>query len=130
MALPSCARLWDSAFKHKISEFKHKKEWRMGASGDQKPNNKVFEPEDPMELVGVRFEQQPDNEALDEMACSIVEEYMRMGWTGENILRLFHNPAFKLTNNILQQRGEAYVRGLVASVDQIRGELQRSGDGL
>ena len=97
----------------------------MGASRDQKLNNKVFEPEDPMELVGASFEQEPDEEALDEMACSIVEEYMRMGWTGENILRLFRNPAFKLTHSILQQRGEAYVRGLVDSVDELRGELAK-----
>lgn len=88
-------------------------------------NKKAFEPEDPMELVGVSFEQEPGDECLDEMACSIVEEYMRMGWTGENILRLFRNPAFKLTRNILQQRGEAYVRGLVDSVDEARGELAR-----
>ena len=97
----------------------------MGVSRDQQLNNKVFEPEDPMELVGVSFEQEPDEETLDEMACSIVEEYMRMGWTGENILRLFRNPAFKLTHGILQQRGEAYVRGLVDSVDGVRGELAK-----
>ncbi len=95
----------------------------MAASGDQKPNSKALEPEDPMALVGVTFEQKPDDEALDEMACSIVEEYMRMGWTGENILRLFHNPAFKLTNNILQRKGEAYVQGLVDSVDRARGAV-------
>lgn len=97
----------------------------MSQSGQPQFNKKEFEPEDPMELVGVTFEQQPDDKAFDEMACSIVEEYMRMGWTGENILRLFHNPAFKLTNNILQQRGEEYVQGLVASVDEARGELAR-----
>ncbi len=95
----------------------------MGASENHKPNSKVFEPEDPMELVGVSFEQEPDEEALHEMACSIVEEYMRMGWTGENIMRLFRNSAFRLSNDILQQRGEAYVQKLVASVDQARSEI-------
>ncbi len=97
----------------------------MGRDTEVSVNKKAFEPEDPMELVGVSFEQQPGDEALDEMACSIVEEYMRMGWTGENILRLFRNPAFKLTHNILQQRGESYVRRLVDSVDEARGELAR-----
>ena len=71
----------------------------------------------------------PDDAALNEMGCSIVEEYMRMGWTGENILRLFRNPAFHMTHNILRLKGEAYVQGLAASVDQMRSELQRSGDG-
>ena len=97
----------------------------IGKYREPSVNKKTFEPEDPMELVGVSFEQEPGDEALDEMACSIVEEYMRMGWTGENILRLFHNPAFKLTHNILQQRGESYVRRLVDSVDEARGELAR-----
>ena len=97
----------------------------MGPGKKPQVNDKAFEPEDPMELVGVSFEQEPDQEALDEMACSIVEEYLRMGWTGENILRLFHNPAFKLTHDILEKRGEAYVQRLVASVDQARGEIAR-----
>ena len=97
----------------------------IGKHRESTVNKKAFEPEDPMELVGVSFEQEPGDEALDEMACSIVEEYMRMGWTGENILRLFHNPAFKLTHNILQQRGESYVRRLVDSVDEARGDLAR-----
>ena len=97
----------------------------MGRHAEPSVNKKAFEPEDPMELVGVSFEQEPGDEALDEMACSIVEEYMRMGWTGENILCLFRNPAFKLTHNILQQRGEAYVRGLVDSVNEVRGDLAR-----
>ena len=52
-----------------------------------------------------------------------------MGWTGENIMRLFRNPAFHMTHNILRLKGEVYVQGLVASVDRIRSELQRSGDG-
>ena len=90
---------------------------------------KEFEPEDPLELVGVGLEEPPDEAALHEMACSIVEEYMRMGWTGENIMRLFRNPTFHMTHNILRLKGEEYVQGLVASVDQIRSEIQRSGDG-
>lgn len=97
----------------------------MGVRQPPQVNNKAFEPEDPMELVGVKFEQEPDEAVHHDMACSIVEEYMRMGWTGENIMRLFRNPAFKLSNDILQQRGEAYVQGLVDSVDEMRAELAR-----
>ena len=89
---------------------------------------KEFEAEDPLELVGVGLEAPPDDAALNEMACAIVEEYMRMGWTGENIMRLFRNPAFHMTHNILRQKGEEYVQGLVGSVDKMRSELQRSGD--
>ncbi len=99
----------------------------MGSAGDPGVT-KEFEPEDPLELVGVGLEKPPDDAALDEMACSIVEEYMRMGWTGENIMRLFRNPAFHMTHNILRLKGEDYVQGLVAHVDEVRRELQRSGD--
>ena len=97
----------------------------MGATGDVNSTKKTFEPEDPMELVGVGLEEEPDDEALDDMAWSIVEEYVRMGWSGDRILRLFQSPAFRMTHNILRVKGEEYVRGLVASVDEIRSELDR-----
>ena len=101
----------------------------MASASETGRATKEFELDDPLELVGVGLEEPPDDAALDEMACSIVEEYMRMGWTGDNILRLFRNPAFHMTHNILRLKGEAYVQGLAASVDQMRSEVQRSGDG-
>ena len=45
----------------------------MGSAGGPKLT-KDFEPDDPLELVGVGLAEPPDDAALDEMACSIVEE--------------------------------------------------------
>ncbi len=81
--------------------------------------------DDPMELVGVVLEEDPDDEALEEMAWSFVEEYARMGWTGNRILRMFKNPFFRVPHRILEMKGEEFVRGLVSAVDDMRSQLQR-----
>ncbi len=101
----------------------------MGLTPDQSGSMKSFELEDPMELVGVGLEEDPGDEALNEMAWAIVEEYMRMGWSGERIFRLFQSPVFRLPHQILQAKGEDYVRSLVAAVDEMRSEpRQQMGD--
>jgi len=85
---------------------------------------KSFDPEDPFTLVGVGLDSDPDDEALADMAWSVVEEYVRLGCTGEQIVRLFHNPFFQLAHQILRVKGEEFVSGLGAAADRIRGEAQ------
>ncbi len=89
---------------------------------------KPLEPEDPMALVGVGLERGPDDEALAEMAWCFVEEYARMGWSGERIMRLFRNPFYRGPHQILRVKGEDFVRGLITTVEGKRSEV-RSGDG-
>ena len=89
---------------------------------------KPLEPEDPMALVGVGLERGPDDEALTEMAWCFVEEYARMGWSGERILRLFRNPFYRGPHQILRTKGEDFVRGLIESIEQTRAQV-RSPDG-
>ncbi len=89
---------------------------------------KPLEPEDPMALVGVVLERGPDDGALTEMACCFVEEYARMGWSGERIMRLFRNPFYRGPHQILRMKGEDFVRGLIETVEGKRSEV-RSGDG-
>ncbi len=89
---------------------------------------KPFEPEDPMALVGVSLERGPDDGALTEMAWCFVEEYARMGWSGDRIMRLFQNPFYRGPHQILRMKGEDFVRGLIETVDGKRSEV-RSGDG-
>ena len=84
---------------------------------------KPLDPEDPLALVGVGLEEDPDDEALTEMAWSFVEEYARMGWNGEQILRLFRSPLYRGPYRILRAKGEDFVRRLTESVDEIRGQL-------
>ena len=91
---------------------------------------KRLEPEDPMALVGVGFDRRPDEEALTEMARCFVEEYARMGWSGERILRVFRNPFYRGPNQILRLKGEDFVRGLTNAVDRMRSQARPTdGDG-
>lgn len=84
------------------------------------------EPDDPMALVGVRLEEDPDERAMDEMARSFVDEYARLGWSGERILRLFRNPFFRVPHQIYEVRGEEYVRSLVAAVEETRARVRQA----
>lgn len=81
-----------------------------------------------MALVGVGLERGPDDEALTEMAWCFVEEYARMGWSGERILRLFRNPFYRGPHQILRVKGEDFVRSLTESIEQTRAQV-RSQDG-
>ncbi len=85
---------------------------------------KPLNPEDPMTLVGVGLEQDPDDGALVEMAWCFVEEYARMGWSGERILRLFSDPSYRGPHRILRLKGEDFVRGLIESVEEVRSQLR------
>jgi hypothetical protein len=62
------------------------------------------------------------------MAWCFVEEYARMGWSGERILRLFRNPFYRGPHQILRMKGEDFVRSLIESVEQTRAQV-RSQDG-
>ncbi len=86
---------------------------------------KPLNPEDPMAIVGVAFDEEPDEADLREMASCFVEEYARMGWSGEQITRMFHSPLFRGPHRILHARGEEFVRGLIDAVDDMRGQLQQ-----
>jgi hypothetical protein len=70
-----------------------------------------FEEDDPMELVGVAL---PDGDP-DELARSIVEEFIRMGLSDEELWRLFHTPLYAGPHSIWRSRGDEYLRGLIDS---------------
>ena len=73
---------------------------------------KPFDEDDPYELIGVGL----SDGNLDEMAECIVDEYIRLGWTDEQLLRLFTRPFFVMTHRIYRQKGEDWVRVLVQRV--------------
>ncbi len=85
---------------------------------------KTFDPEDPFTLVGVGLAEDPDDEALTDMAWAVFEEYVRLGFTGDQIVRLFHNPFFQLAHQILRVKGEPFVRELGEAADRLRAEAQ------
>jgi len=75
---------------------------------------KQFEPDDPLELVGVSLA--ADEGALDEMARCLVEDYVRDGWDADRLLALFRDPFYGTLHVIYRQRGEDYVRGLITQI--------------
>ena len=64
-----------------------------------------FDPEDPLELVGVEVPTDPD-QALED----IVQEYLMMGYKPAQIFFLFRSPYYGATHNIYRVRGHDYVR--------------------
>ncbi len=76
--------------------------------------DKEFEPGDPMELVGVTL----GGGSIEEMAECLVEEFVRDGWDDENLLRLFHDPFYRATYRICQEKGDEYILALISGVRQ------------
>ena len=72
--------------------------------------NDEFDDDDPMELVGVAL---PDGDP-DELARSIVEEFIRMGLSDQELLHLFHDPFYAGPHTVWRDRGDAYVQDLIA----------------
>ena len=77
-----------------------------------------------MALVGVGLDQGPDDQARVEMAAAFVEEFARMGWSGDRIMRMFKSPAYRGPHQILHRKGEEFVQGLVDAVDEMRAQIQ------
>jgi hypothetical protein len=67
-----------------------------------------------MELTAVAIP--TDEDGLLLMARCFIEEFVRMGFDDAQILRLFKNPVYSGTHMVFEQRGEAFVRELIASV--------------
>ena len=86
---------------------------------------KTFEPEDPFTPVGVGLEEDPDEEAFSDMAWAVVEEYVRMGWSGDQIRRLFHSPFSQMAHQILRVKGESFIEELADAADRMRSQAQR-----
>lgn len=73
-----------------------------------------------MALVGVRLDRGPDEQAITEMARCFVEEYARMGWSGDRILSLFCNSFYRGPHRILRLKGDEFVRDLIEKVTGMR----------
>lgn len=71
-----------------------------------------FDFEDPLELNGVAFLTEEDTSA--EMAECFAEEFMRMGYNHKQVLALFRNPHYVGPNMVLANKGEPFVRDIIA----------------
>ncbi len=76
------------------------------------PPEKKFEPEDPLLLTGVCL----PGDRSGEMAECLVEEFLRMGYSELEAFYFFKSPQYAATHRVFRERGEAYVRDLIARV--------------
>ena len=74
-----------------------------------------WDPEDPMEFMGVRLPVPTEAEA-DEMVVCLVDEFVRMGFGEEQLLGLFRDPFYAATHDVWRRKGEAYVRDVIGRV--------------
>jgi hypothetical protein len=72
---------------------------------------KKVEPDDPMELRGVQCDGEPDL-----MIECLAEEFVRMGWTEDRIVRLFESPFYPVLHALYQSKGAASIRKVVHQV--------------
>ena len=77
---------------------------------------KNFEQEDPLEMVQMVLDVPADDSFYEKMTRTFVEEYMMMGWSDEDIFSLFQKPFYRGTHDILQRKGEAFVRNIIRGV--------------
>jgi hypothetical protein len=80
------------------------------------PATRGAEPEDPMELVAAPVQGDPEV-----MLQCLVQEFAWMGWDAEQLLGLFHSPAYPVLQQMLACYGEAVVR------ERVEALLGRSG---
>ncbi len=82
-----------------------------------------------MTLVGVGLERGPDDQALTEMAFCFVEEYARIGWSGDRILGLFRNPFYRGPHRILRLKGDEFVRDLIVKAIGVKRQAGSPSEG-
>jgi hypothetical protein len=76
--------------------------------------DKQFEDDDPMELVGTFIE--GDDESIEEMGLTFVEELARMDWSQEQIFTTFADPFFRGPHTVYRAKGPKFVKSLIRAV--------------
>ena len=71
------------------------------------------EADDPLELTGVVLPTQDDT-SLKEMAVCFVEEFVRDGWSDQQLRAMFRNPCYRGPYLVWRQKGDAYVEAVIA----------------
>ncbi len=76
--------------------------------------DKEFEDDDPMELVGTLMDS--EEEDIEQMGITFVEEFARMQWAREEILEVFTNPFYRAPHSVYRAKGKAFITGLIDCV--------------
>ena len=75
------------------------------------PKNE-FDPEDPLEMIGVELPGQSE-ERLRDMALCFAEEFIRDGWGEERLFGMFRTPFYQGPYLVWKQKGDEFVRGVI-----------------
>ena len=84
-----------------------------------------YEPDDPMMLVGVGLPGGP--ERARDMAYAFAEEFARMGFGKEELLRLFRNPFYRSAHSAHEILGEAAIGEIVGECVGVWETVHRAG---
>lgn len=91
-------------------------------SGLKKMMKKEYEPDDPVEMVGMELPGQ-DEAHLRDMALCFAEEFTREGWSREKIFQMFKNPFYQGPYCAWKQKGDAFV---LSVIDEAAGMWRRT----
>ncbi len=72
-----------------------------------------FDPHDPFDLVGTIVPMEEGRDGLDEMARTIIQEYITIGWNANVILHMFSKERYRGPHSIFKQRGKEYIEKLI-----------------
>ena len=76
------------------------------------------EPDDPLELTGVMLAV-PDETSLKDMAACFVEEFLRDGWSDEQLRAMFRNPHYRGPYLVWRKMGEAFIEEVLKEVRRL-----------
>jgi hypothetical protein len=80
------------------------------------PLSRIVESEDPLELIATPMPGDPDF-----MVESIVQEFVWMGWSAEQLLELFQSPMYPVLNQLREHYGDEVIR------DNVQRIVERAG---
>lgn len=93
------------------------------------PKNE-FDPEDPIEMIGVELPRQSEAQLRDMILC-FAEEFVRDGWDEEKIFDMFRNPYYRGPYLGWQQKGDGFVRSVIReAVEMWRPKRRNHGAGF
>ncbi len=87
--------------------------------------NPEFDPHDPFDLVGTIVPMEEGRDGLDEMARTIIQEFITIGWSDKVILHMFKKARYRGPHSIYKQRGEEYIKTLIEEEIASRQSLVR-----
>ncbi len=80
--------------------------------------DKEYEADDPLEMRGVQIPSQSEAQLRD-MALCFAEEFIREGWSQDDLFKMFQNPFYQGPHLAWKQKGDAFVVGVIEEAAKI-----------